>query len=72
MQANAYDRLSEGELDVAGYIMRGYQNEEIASESRYPVETVKTYRKRLYSKLQIHKPRELFVRAARLVRDTEE
>lgn len=71
LQANAYDKLSEGELDIAGYIMQGYQNAEISAETRYSLETVKTYRKRLYGKLDIHKPRELFVRAARLVKDEE-
>ncbi|GHU81897.1 hypothetical protein FACS189415_1220 [Bacteroidia bacterium] len=71
LQANAYDRLSDGELDIAGYIMRGYQNEEISAESKYPVETIKTYRKRLYSKLQIHKPRELFIRATRIIKEEE-
>ncbi|MDR1820855.1 MAG: LuxR C-terminal-related transcriptional regulator [Oscillospiraceae bacterium] len=72
LQANAYDRLSEGELDIAGYMMRGYQNEEISEESRYPLETVKTYRKRLYSKLQIHKPRELFARTEKIVKGKED
>jgi DNA-binding CsgD family transcriptional regulator len=71
LQSNAYDPLSEGELDVAGLVMMGFQSDEIAKELTYSVETVKTYRKRIYSKLQIHTPRELFARAQRMLKDAE-
>lgn len=63
LQANAYERLTDGELDVAGLIMRGYKNEEIAAETKYTLDTVKTYRKWLYSKLDVHSTRELFALA---------
>jgi DNA-binding CsgD family transcriptional regulator len=72
LQANAYDPLSQGELDVAGCIMKGYRTEEIARVLPYTLESVKTYRKRLYSKLQINRSRQLFLRAEKIVKGTPE
>jgi len=69
LQANAYESLLEGELDVAGLIMLGYKNNDIAIETKYTLNTVKSYRKNLYSKLQIHETRELFVAARKIIKD---
>ncbi|MDR1820856.1 MAG: LuxR C-terminal-related transcriptional regulator [Oscillospiraceae bacterium] len=71
LQTNAYEPLSEGELDVAGLIMQGFQSDEIAKELTYSAGTVKTYRRRIYSKLQIHTPKELFARAQRVITDED-
>jgi DNA-binding CsgD family transcriptional regulator len=65
LQANAVEPLTDGELDIAGFIMLGYTNENIAKETRYAYNTVKSYRKNIYSKLDIHTTRELFQRANR-------
>ena len=51
--------------------MRGYKNEEIAAETKYTPDTVKTYRKWLYSKLRIHSTRELFAKAEKTVVSAE-
>ncbi|MCL2805071.1 MAG: helix-turn-helix transcriptional regulator [Treponema sp.] len=69
LQTNAFETLLEGELDIAGLIMLGYKNDDIARETRYTLNTVKSYRKNLYSKLQIHETRELFVVARKVVKD---
>ena len=69
LKANAYDPLLEGELAVAELIMLGYKNNDIAATTKYTLNTVKSYRKDLYSKLQIHESRELFARARKLVKD---
>jgi DNA-binding CsgD family transcriptional regulator len=66
LQANAFEPLSDGELDIAGFIMLGYKPGDIAKETRYTLNTVKSYRKELYSKLQIHETRELFARARKM------
>jgi len=68
LQANAFESLLEGELDIAGLIMLGYKNNDIARETRYTLNTVKSYRKNLYSKLQIHETRELFMMAKKVVK----
>jgi DNA-binding NarL/FixJ family response regulator len=69
LQANAYEPLIDGELDVAGLIMLGYKNDDISKTTKYTLNTVKTYRKNLYSKLEIHETRELFLRARRRMRN---
>jgi DNA-binding CsgD family transcriptional regulator len=69
LQANAYEPLIDGELDIAGLIMLGYKNDDISKTTRYTLNTVKTYRKNLYSKLEIHETRELFLRARKVVRE---
>jgi DNA-binding NarL/FixJ family response regulator len=66
LQANACEPLLEGELDIAGLIMLGYKNDDISKETRYTLNTVKSYRKELYSKLQIHETRELFMKASKI------
>jgi DNA-binding NarL/FixJ family response regulator len=55
-------------LDVAGYIMLGYKNDDISTTTKYTLNTVKSYRKDLYSKLAIHETRELFLRASKLLK----
>jgi DNA-binding CsgD family transcriptional regulator len=56
----AYDKLSSQELRLGELIMQGYANPEIAAMLHITENTVKGYRKSLYSKLQIHSRRELF------------
>jgi DNA-binding NarL/FixJ family response regulator len=65
LSANAFEPLSSGELDIAGLIMLGYKPGDIAKETHYTVNTVKSYRKDLYSKLQIHQTKDLFAKARR-------
>jgi len=48
--------------------MLGYKNDDISKTTKYTLNTVKTYRKNLYSKLEIHETRELFLRARKVVR----
>lgn len=60
ISARAYDKLTAVELLIAERIMRGYSSREIAAELGYSENTIKSYRKDLYSKLQIHSRRELF------------
>ena len=69
LQANAFEPLIDGELDIAGLIMLGYKNDDISKTTRYTLNTVKTYRKNLYSKLEIHETRELFLRARKVVKE---
>jgi DNA-binding NarL/FixJ family response regulator len=63
LQANAAEPLMDGELEVARLIMLGYKNSDISATTRYTLNTVKSYRKELYSKLGIHEMKELFVKA---------
>lgn len=46
--------LSDRELEVLALIAKGLTNAEIAAELYLSVETVKTYVKRLYAKLDVH------------------
>ena len=46
--------LSDRESEVLALIARGLTNAEIADELYLSVETVKTYVKRLYAKLDVH------------------
>ena len=69
LQSNAVEPLTDAEMDIAGYIMLGYNSEAIAKETRYAFNSVRTYRKNLYSKLQIHKIRELFMVAEKIVKE---
>lgn len=65
LSACAYDALSGQEQRLAELIMQGYINKEIAGLLNISENTVKYYRKNLYSKLQIHSKRELFELAKR-------
>jgi DNA-binding CsgD family transcriptional regulator len=56
----AFDKLARYEIEIAELIMQGYSNPEMAKIMRITENTVKSYRKNLYSKLQIHSRRELF------------
>lgn len=60
---NSFDRLTSQELRLASLILQGYTGSECAAAMNLTLETVKTYRKNLYSKLQIHSKRELFALA---------
>jgi DNA-binding NarL/FixJ family response regulator len=67
LQANAVEPLMDGELEVARFIMLGYKNSDISTATRYTLNTVKSYRKELYSKLGIHEMKELFVKARKAI-----
>jgi DNA-binding CsgD family transcriptional regulator len=56
----ASDKLSGQEIRLAELIVQGFSNPEIAQILNITGNTVKHYRKSLYSKLQIHSRRELF------------
>ncbi|MDR2869939.1 MAG: helix-turn-helix transcriptional regulator, partial [Deferribacteraceae bacterium] len=60
LEAHAFDKLARSEIRIAELIMQGYTNPEMASIMNTTVNTVKSYRKSLYSKLQIHSRQELF------------
>ncbi len=63
LQPFAFDSLSGQEIRLAELIMQGYGNAEMAEILHITGNTVKGYRKTLYSKLQIHSRRELFALA---------
>jgi DNA-binding CsgD family transcriptional regulator len=65
---NAFDSLSGQEMRLAELIIQGYTNPEIAKSLKITDNTVRYYRKSLYSKLQIHSRRELFELAERAER----
>ncbi|NTW28112.1 MAG: helix-turn-helix transcriptional regulator [Coriobacteriia bacterium] len=52
--------LSERELDVVGYLVRGYTFRQMSKEMFISLDTVRSYSKNLYTKLGIHKKQELF------------
>ncbi len=60
LRTRAVDHLSGQEIRLAELIMQGYGNAEMAEILHITGNTVKGYRKTLYSKLQIHSRRELF------------
>ena len=55
----SYAALSGQELRIAQHILSGYTNPQIAYFLGITLNTVKSYRKNLYSKLQIHSMKEL-------------
>jgi DNA-binding CsgD family transcriptional regulator len=57
---HAFAKLSGQELRLAELIMQGYTHPEIMKILNITDNTVRGYRKTLYSKLQIHSKRELF------------
>jgi DNA-binding NarL/FixJ family response regulator len=69
LQANATEPLTDGELYIAEAIMLGYKGNGIAQYTKYALSTVQSYRKDLYSKLDIHETRELFVKARKIVKE---
>ncbi len=54
------ERLSIQEQNLAKLILQGYSETEIAKEMNITLNTQKSYRKNLYTKLNIHSRRELF------------
>ncbi|MDR2884132.1 MAG: helix-turn-helix transcriptional regulator [Deferribacteraceae bacterium] len=60
LSIHAFDKLSGQELRLAELIMQGYTQKEIVEILRISDNTVRGYRKSLYSKLQIHSRKELF------------
>jgi DNA-binding CsgD family transcriptional regulator len=65
LNEHSFDKLSGQELRLAELIMQGYTNSEMAEVLNITENTVKGYRKTLYSKLQIHSRKELFALAER-------
>jgi DNA-binding CsgD family transcriptional regulator len=59
-QIKTFDKLAGQEIRLAELIVQGYNNSEIMKILDITGNTVKGYRKSLYSKLQIHSRRELF------------
>ncbi len=62
---SVFDVLTPREREITGYILSGYGNAEIAELLFLAENTVKSYRKEMYFKLQIHSRRELFALAER-------
>ena len=54
------EKLSVQEENLAKLILQGYSESEIAKEMNITLNTQKSYRKNLYTKLNIHSRRELF------------
>jgi len=72
LQLQAFDTLGVGEVTVLNHMLGGQTTKEISLETTYPESTVKTYRKRIYSKLQVHNTLQLAALAEkRLRRDKE-
>ena len=60
LDSDSFSKLSRQELRIAELIIHGYTNSEMAKLLYITENTVKSYRKTLYSKLHIHSKRELF------------
>ena len=53
-EGSAEDALSPREREVLDYLSRGYLYKEIAAELALSYDTVHTYVRRIYEKLQVH------------------
>lgn len=49
-----YDTLTEREKEILDFLSKGFQYKEIASKMFLSVETVRTYIRHIYDKLQVH------------------
>ncbi len=58
--------MSERELEVLGLIAAGKSNRQIAKELFVTVGTVKTHKKNIYGKLDVHSRTQALVRAREL------
>ena len=56
------ESLSERELEVLGYMSKGYAEKEIADKMHVSVNTIKTHRKHVYHKLHIRSRAEILLR----------
>ena len=56
------ETLSERELEVLGYMSKGYSEKEIADKMHISVNTIKTHRKHVYQKLHIRSRAEILLR----------
>jgi DNA-binding NarL/FixJ family response regulator len=56
------ESLSERELEVLGYMSKGYSEKEIADKMHVSVNTIKTHRKHVYHKLHIRSRAEILLR----------
>ena len=52
--AAAYDTLTEREKEILQHLSKGYQYKEIAGKLFLSVETIRTYIRHIYEKLQVH------------------
>lgn len=50
----AFDALTEREKEILRYLSKGYQYKEIAGKLFLSVETIRTYIRHIYEKLQVH------------------
>lgn len=49
-----YDSLTEREKEILQHLSKGYQYKEIAGKMYLSIETIRTYIRRIYDKLQVH------------------
>jgi DNA-binding NarL/FixJ family response regulator len=49
-----YESLTEREKEILQYLSKGYQYKEIAAQMFLSVETIRTYIRHIYEKLQVH------------------
>src|SRR5438874_605843 len=52
--ATEYDTLTEREKAILQHLSKGYQYKEIAAKLFLSVETIRTYIRHIYEKLQVH------------------
>jgi DNA-binding NarL/FixJ family response regulator len=57
--------LSERERAVLGALVRGLAYKQVAAELDLSIDTVRTYIRRIYAKLQVHSATEAVARAVR-------
>ena len=58
MDYNSYG-LTERELELVNYVLKGYSRREMAEASGLKENTVASYMKRLYRKVKVHSRKEL-------------
>ena len=58
---NSYG-LTERELELVNYVLKGYSRREMAEASGLKENTVASYMKRLYRKVKVHSRKELFMK----------
>ena len=52
--SSEYETLTEREKEILDHLAKGYQYKEIAGKLFLSVETIRTYIRHIYEKLQVH------------------
>ena len=56
------ETLSERELEVLGFMSKGYSEKEIADKMHVSINTIKSHRKHVYQKLHVRSRSEILLR----------